>query len=125
MKTLSNNKLKMAFLIYIISFLEWFTTLSIEIIAIRNFTPIVWTNSISTSIILWVILLALSYWYYIWWKNSKNKDISYIKNKIVFNFMIFRVLICEKINYSISTTSKPIESASIEGFLETKIFDLE
>ncbi len=88
MKTLSNNKLKMAFLIYIISFLEWFTTLSIEIIAIRNFTPIVWTNSISTSIILWVILLALSYWYYIWWKNSKNKDISYIKNKIVFNLAI-------------------------------------
>lgn len=73
----------MAYLIYLVSFLEWFTTLSIEIIAIRNFTPIIWTNSISTSIILWVILLALSYWYYIWWKNSKDNE--KIKNKIIFN----------------------------------------
>lgn len=78
----------MALLIYIISFLEWFTTLSIEIIAIRNFTPIVWTNSISTSIILWVILLALSYGYYIWGKNSKNKDSDIIKNKIIFNLSL-------------------------------------
>lgn len=78
----------MTFLIYIISFLEWFTTLSIEIIAIRNFTPIIWTNSISTSIILWIILLALSYGYYIWWKNSKNKDETFLVNKIVFNLSI-------------------------------------
>jgi len=78
----------MTLLIYILSFLEWFTTLSIEIIAIRNFTPIVWSNSISTSIILWVILLALSYWYYIWWKNSKNKDQNEIKNKIILNLSI-------------------------------------
>lgn len=75
----------MAYLIYLISFLEWFTTLSIEIIAIRNFTPIIWTNSISTSIILWVILLALSYWYYIWWKISKWKSEEFLKNKIIYN----------------------------------------
>lgn len=78
----------MAFLIYIISFLEGFTTLSIEIIAIRNFTPIIWTNSISTSIILWIILLALSYGYYIWWKNSKSKDETFLINKIIFNLSI-------------------------------------
>lgn len=78
----------MTFLIYIISFLEWFTTLSIEIIAIRNFTPIIWTNSISTSIILWIILLALSYGYYIWWKNSKSKDETFLINKIIFNLSI-------------------------------------
>ncbi len=78
----------MPFLIYIISFLEWFTTLSIEIIAIRNFTPIIWTNSISTSVILWIILLALSYWYYIWWKNSKYKNTDEIKNKVILNLSI-------------------------------------
>lgn len=78
----------MSLLIYILSFLEWFTTLSIEIIAIRKFTPIVGSNSISTSIILWVILLALSYGYYIWWKNSKNKDENTIKEKIIFNLSI-------------------------------------
>lgn len=74
--------------IYLLSFLEWFTTLSIEIIAIRKFTPIVGSNSISTSIILWVILLALSYGYYIWWKNSKNKTTTEIKDKIIFNLSI-------------------------------------
>ena len=57
-------------IIFAIAFLEGFTTLSVEIVAIRSFTPIIWTNSISTSVILWVILLALSYWYYIWGKLS-------------------------------------------------------
>lgn len=56
----------MHFIIYAIAFLEWFTTLSVEIVALRKFTPIIWSSSISTSIILWVILLALSYWYYKW-----------------------------------------------------------
>lgn len=78
----------MSLFIYLISFLEWFTTLSIEIIAIRNFTPIIWTNSISTSIILGIILLALSYWYYIWWKNSKWKSVEQLKSKIILNLAI-------------------------------------
>lgn len=78
----------MAYLIYLISFLEWFTTLSIEIIAIRVFTPIIWTNSISTSIILWVILLALSYWYYVWWKISNWKDSIYLVKRIILNLII-------------------------------------
>lgn len=56
-----------SYIIYLVAFLEGFTTLSVEIVAIRQFTPIVGTNSISTSIILGVILLALSYWYYRWW----------------------------------------------------------
>jgi hypothetical protein len=50
--------------ISLIAFLEGFTTLSIEIIALRRFTPIIGSNSVSTSIILGVILLALSYGYY-------------------------------------------------------------
>ncbi len=78
----------MQILIYLISFLEWFTTLSIEIIAIRNFTPIIWTNSISTSVILWVILLALSYWYYIWWKISYKKTNKQIWYRVWINLLI-------------------------------------
>jgi len=78
----------MPLIIYLISFFEWFTTLSIEIIAIRNFTPIIGSSSISTSIILWVILLALSYWYYIWWKRSKNKDKEFIIKAIIQNLVI-------------------------------------
>ena len=57
----------MNLIIYLIAFLEWFTTLSVEIVALRQFTPIIGSNSISTSIILWVVLLALSAWYYRWW----------------------------------------------------------
>lgn len=57
----------MPYLIYAVALLEGFTTLSVEIVALRQFTPIMGSNSISTSIILWIILLALSYWYYRWW----------------------------------------------------------
>lgn len=78
----------MQILIYLISFLEWFTTLSIQIIAIRNFTPIIGTNSISTSVIIWVMLLALSYWYYIWWKISRNKSKQQIWFRVSLNMII-------------------------------------
>ncbi len=56
----------MRHLIYLIALLEWFTTLSVEIVALRLFTPVVGANSISTSIVLGVVLLALSYGYYRW-----------------------------------------------------------
>ncbi len=81
----------MNLLIYLVAFLEWFTTLSVEIVALRTFTPIIWSNSISTSIILWVILLALSYWYYIWWKMSSkvvNWDTTKIKKILILNLII-------------------------------------
>lgn len=79
----------MKYLIYIVAFLEWWTTLSVEIVAIRKFTPIIWSNSISTSVILWVILLALSYWYYIWWKISANKI--NLEKKLVYNLLLSSV----------------------------------
>jgi len=77
----------MHILIYFIAALEWFTTLSIEIIALRKFTPIIGSSSISTSIILGVILLALSYGYYIGGKQSSKKK-SYIKKRIVVNLLL-------------------------------------
>lgn len=76
----------MKYLIYIVAFLEWWTTLSVEIVALRKFTPIIGSNSISTSIILGVILLALSYWYYIWWKISANNK--KLEKRLIINLLI-------------------------------------
>lgn len=84
----------MKYIIYLIAFLEGFTTLSVEIVALRKFTPIVGTNSISTSIVLGVILLALSYWYYIWGKISaewKNIEKRLMCNLIVSSLYYFFV----------------------------------
>lgn len=115
----------MALFIYIISFLEWFTTLSIEIIAIRNFTPIIWTNSISTSIILWTILLALSYWYYVWGKNTKLKTKEKLAKKIILNlaiawayyFFITFIIDIELTNLLITSTNNYFFSVLISSFL--------
>ncbi len=73
----------MSLIIYLIAFLEWFTTLSVEIVWIRQFAPVLWINSISTSIVLGVILLALSYWYYKWWILSL--DVDKIKKRLFLN----------------------------------------
>lgn len=54
----------MNLILYLIAFLEGFTTLSVEIMAIRNSISIIGSNAIATSIILGIILLALSYGYY-------------------------------------------------------------
>lgn len=96
---------------YLIVFLEWFTTLSVEIIAIREAMPIVWSNTIITSIILWVILLALSYWYYIWWKIASNSN----KNKIV--KYLFLNLVIASLIYTMF--SFPFENIILEGLLNT------
>ena len=76
----------MALIVYLIAFLEWFTTLSVEIVALRQFTPIIWSNSISTSIILWVVLLALSAGYYRWWAIADQTDD--IKKKLWQNLIL-------------------------------------
>lgn len=52
------------YILYIIAFLEGFTTLSVEIMVIRNSLSIIGSNAIATSTILGIILLALSYGYY-------------------------------------------------------------
>ncbi len=78
--------------LYIIALLEWFTTLSVEIMAIRNSISIIWSNSISTSIILWIILIALSYWYYRWWIIASNASKDQIKKRIFFNLFLASIL---------------------------------
>lgn len=53
------------FIIYLVALIEGFSTLAVEIIAIRLATPIVGSSIILTSIFLGVILLALSAGYYV------------------------------------------------------------
>lgn len=81
----------MHIIIYLIALLEGFTTLSVEITALRIFSPIIWVNSISTSIILGVILLALSYWYYMWWKITArtNKVEKYLLRNLLISSIYY------------------------------------
>ncbi len=78
----------MNILLYFIAFLEGFTTLSVEIMAIRNSITLIGSNAIATSIILGVILLALSYGYYRWWVYAASHDTARIKKKIFANLII-------------------------------------
>jgi len=52
-------------IIYLVAIIEGFSTLAVEIIAIRLATPIVGSSIILTSVFLGVILLALSAGYYV------------------------------------------------------------
>ena len=100
----------MNIIFYIIVFLEWFTTLSVEIMSIRNSISIIWSNSISTSIILGIILIALSYWYYKWWIIASNNSKQFIKLKIYKNLLsasLFYILL-----------SFPFENTLLKFFLE-------
>ena len=53
-------------MLYLIALLEWFTTLAVQMIALRLATPIVGSSIILTSVFIGIILLALSAWYYAW-----------------------------------------------------------
>jgi predicted membrane-bound spermidine synthase len=53
------------FLIYAVSIIEGFSTLAVQIIALRSVTPIVGSSIILTSVFIGIILLALSAGYYV------------------------------------------------------------
>lgn len=53
-------------MLYFIALLEWFTTLAVQMVALRLATPIVWSSIILTSVFIGIILLALSGGYYMW-----------------------------------------------------------
>ncbi len=61
-------------LLYVVALLEWFSTLAVEIIAMRMAIPVVGSSIILTSIFLWVILLALSFGYWSWWILSSKLE---------------------------------------------------
>jgi len=96
---------------FLVVFFEWFTTLSVEIISIRKCMSIVWSNSIITSIILWVILVALSYWYYVWWKIASNST----KEKVI-KLLFFNLLVSSFIYTAISF---PFENILLSNLLST------
>ncbi|MDP2089985.1 MAG: fused MFS/spermidine synthase [Candidatus Gracilibacteria bacterium] len=73
---------------FIIVFLEGFTTLSVEILAIRRCVSVIGSNSITTSIILGVILVALSYGYYIGGKIASNSSKEKIIKRLFINLFI-------------------------------------
>ena len=64
-------------MLYLIALLEGFTTLAVQMIALRLATPIVGSSIILTSIFIGIILLALSAGYYLGGvvasRNSKPK----------------------------------------------------
>lgn len=74
-------------IVYIISFLEGFCTLAVEIIAIRKAIPVVGSSIILTSILLGIILLALSFWYYIWGKISGKYAKKTLVRILIFNLI--------------------------------------
>lgn len=88
------NTMKKNLIVYIIAFLEWFTTLAVEVFAIRKAVPLVWNNIVITSIILWIIILALSLWYYFWWIYSQNLDPVALSKKLRNNLLISALYYC-------------------------------
>ncbi len=99
---------------FIIVFLEWFTTLSVEILAIRRCVSVIGSNSITTSIILWVILVALSYWYYMWWKLASKSSKEKIIKRLFLNIFLASII------YTVF--SFPFENAVLTSLLNTGIW---
>lgn len=54
-------------LLRFIALLEWFSTLAVQMVALRMAIPVVGSSVVLTSVYIWVILLALSAGYWIWW----------------------------------------------------------
>jgi len=74
----------MHLIIFFVAFLEWYTTLAVEVMAIRNAIPVIWSNIIATSILLGVVLVALSYGYYRWGILTSK----FSKQKILFRLLL-------------------------------------
>ena len=99
----------MNIILYIIAFLEGFTTLSVEIMAIRNSIAIIGSNAIATSIILGIILLALSYGYYRGGVYAADHTEKEIKRRIFLNLLIASIIY--------TCISFPLENTLLEYFL--------
>lgn len=56
------------FVLLLIAFLEGFTTLAFQMVALRKAAPYVGSSVVLTSVVIGIILLALSAWYFWWWK---------------------------------------------------------
>lgn len=61
-------------LIYIVALIEWFSTLAVEIIAMRLAIPVVGSSIVLTSVFLGIVLLALSAGYRSGWHLASRLD---------------------------------------------------
>ncbi len=59
-------------ILLLIAFLEWFTTLAFQMVALRKAIPFVGSSVVLTSVVLWIILLALSAWYFVGWSLTSS-----------------------------------------------------
>ncbi|MDD2870595.1 MAG: fused MFS/spermidine synthase [Candidatus Gracilibacteria bacterium] len=96
---------------FLVVFLEGFTTLSVEIIAIRKCMSIIGSNSVITSIILGVILIALSYGYYMGGKIASNSSREFIVKRLFINLFLASII------YTLF--SFPFENVILSYFLST------
>lgn len=75
-------------MLYLIALLEWFTTLAVQMIALRLATPLVGSSIVLTSVFIGIILLALSAGYYLgWWIASRYQK--HTLRKLLAAFLIF------------------------------------
>jgi spermidine synthase len=75
-------------MLYLIALLEWFTTLAVQMIALRLATPIVGSSIILTSVFIGIILLALSAGYYAWWRVASKYSASKLRVMLA-GFLLF------------------------------------
>jgi spermidine synthase len=67
--------------LFIVAWLEWFVTLSVQMLVLRLAVPVVWSSLIVTSVFIGVILLALSFGYLEWAKKAARMDTQTVKNE--------------------------------------------
>jgi Spermine/spermidine synthase domain len=78
---MKNQDMKLMF----VAFLEWFTTLAFQMVALRKAVPFVWSSVVLTSIVIGIILLALSAWYFAGWKlTSTMSEHSLLKRLCIY-----------------------------------------
>lgn len=80
--------------------LEGFTTLAVQIIGMRTAVPVVWSSIILTSIYIWIILLALSAGYYVWWIVASRYKKSQLP-LVLFFYLLFSWLYYAFITFSV------------------------
>lgn len=79
-------------LAFVIVFLEGYTTLAVQIIVLRIAAPIIGTNVVATSIIIGVMLVALSAGYWRGGEISHRLDSDGRRKKLAINFFISGLL---------------------------------
>lgn len=87
---------------YFVALIEWFSTLAVEIIALRIAAPVTGSSSVVTSVFLGVILLALSAGYRVWWRIASQKKHSQIIN-ILIRYLMFASLYYMVISFGLET----------------------